>query len=248
MKANNIIKILENTCAARLPLAGLVALADLRGTGGITVIIRGELAWVRWEPAHERVLRRLMVVPGAVLYDLRDGVWYPHGRRLPAFGVPLEMGEAVGLERAITPLPIEPRWPSESASGPVRLRLVRDDRPRPAAALRCRLGDLTDWVETATTVRLSAVLAAREGEHMMMLGRTLPTIAAGIRFWGDAVLVPLGFRTDPVLPESAVRGSLGLEEDELLVIDEHGCEVVPREAFRPLTRGAFRLALAEGGG
>jgi hypothetical protein len=236
---------LDRTCAAVFPAGQLVALADLRGATGIQVILAGDRAWVRWEPEDERVLRRVLAVPGVELYDRRDGAWYPHGRSLPEFGVPLDSTEMLTLDRAITPLPIQPTMPSHAGLEPLSLRLVRDPQARPASALRCRLVDLVDWVDTATTAQLLALLAARDGERMMLLGQGLASIGVGEKFWGDRVLTPLGFRPEPALPESALLGALGVIEGELLVIEADGCEVVPRDAFRPLSRAGFRLALAE---
>jgi hypothetical protein len=236
---------LDRACAASLPAGELVALADLRGATEIRVILSGDRAWVRWKPGDEGVLRRVLAVPGVELYDRRDGAWYPHGRSLPAFGVPLDSGEMLTLDRAITPLPFRPIMPGQSALEPLPLRLVRDDRARPATALRCRLVELSDWVDSATTAQLSDLLAAREGERVMLLGQRLPTIGDGEKFWGDRVLTPLGFRPEPDLPESALLGALGVDEGDLLVIEDIGCEVVPREAFHPLSRAGLRLALAE---
>jgi hypothetical protein len=236
---------LDQTCAAGLPAVEIVALADLRGAPGIRVILAGDRAWVRWSPGDERVLRRVLAVPGVELYDRRNGAWHPHGRSLPAFGVPLDSDEMLTLDRAITPLPVRPSMPGQTAWEPLALSLARDTRPRPASALRCRLLELTDWVDTVPTAQLSALLAAREGERVMLLGQRLPTIREGEKFWGDRVLTPLGFRPEPDLPESALLGALGVDEGDLLVIEADGCEVVPRDAFRPLSRAGYRLALAE---
>jgi hypothetical protein len=80
---------------------------------------------------------------------------------------------------------------------------------------------------------------------VMLLGQRLPTMSEGEKFWGDRVLTPLGFRPEPDLPESALLVALGVDEGDLLVIEAEGCEVVPRDAFRPLSRAGFRLAVAE---
>ncbi len=85
--------------------------------------------------------------------------------------------------------------------------------------------------------------AARAEDEVMLLGRGLPVVAGGVRFWGIRVLVPLGFRADPDLPEPALRRSLRVAEDALLVLEADGVEVVPREAFRRVTRAGLRLAL-----
>ncbi len=78
---------------------------------------------------------------------------------------------------------------------------------------------------------------------MILLGRGLPVVAGGVRFWGADVLVPLGFRADPDLPEPALRRALRVAEAAILVLEADEVEVVPREAFRSLTQAGLRLAL-----
>ncbi|MBV8381464.1 MAG: hypothetical protein JOZ63_02585 [Planctomycetaceae bacterium] len=235
---------LEHVCCAGLPPSALSTLADLRREPDIRVAWVDGRPWVRWEAGSEAVLRRLLPVSGVDLFARREGLWYRPGCHLPTFEVPeaIESG-AVPLCRAITPMPVRPSPPGEVAPAPVRLALVRDDRARPATALRCPLSGLRRWAETATTAELSAAAAARAGDEVMLLGRGLPVIAGGVRFWGDGVLVPLGFRADPDLPEPALRRSLRVAEDALLVLEADGVEVVPREAFRMVTRAGLRLAL-----
>ena len=53
---------------------------------------------------------------------------------------------------------------------------------------------------------------------MMLLGQRLPTISEGEKFWGNRVLVPLGFRPAPALSESALLGALGVDEGDLLAL------------------------------
>jgi hypothetical protein len=60
------------------------------------------------------------------------------------------------------------------------------------------------------------------------------------RFWGDRVLVPLGFRAEPDWPEGALREAANVGPDELLVLTENATEAIPADAFGPLTRGAVR--------
>jgi hypothetical protein len=234
---------LDDVCCASLPPPSLAVLADLRARGGITVTLAGGRAWVRWEPGDEAVLSRVFPVPGAELFARRDGLWYRPGRHLPSFGLPVDADEAaVPLHRAIFPQPIRATAPDEAAPTPARLRLVRDDRERAASALRCGLEDLAAWAELATSAQLGASRAARAGDQVMLIGRPLPPIGGGERFWGTLVLVPLGFQAEPALPEPALRRALGVGDGEVLVLEADGFEAVPREAFRPLSRAGVRLA------
>ncbi len=60
------------------------------------------------------------------------------------------------------------------------------------------------------------------------------------------MLTPLGFRPDPDLIERAILGALGVSKDELLILGHDACEIVPRDAFGPLTRASVRLSLSGG--
>jgi hypothetical protein len=230
---------------ASLPASQLGALAELRREREVTVTLAGDRAWVRWTPANRPVLERVLPLPGAELYDNRGGLWYRIGDRLPSFGLPIDQGqvESMPLDRAITPLRVEPMGATESAPVPMRLRLVRHGRARPATALRCTLDALGAWSEMAPSALLAGLGVARAGERVMLIGQALPPIIAGERFWGVRVLAPLGFRPDPELPERALRGALGADDNELLLVSSDGVEVIPLDAFEPLTRSGVRLAL-----
>ena len=46
---------------------------------------------------------------------------------------------------------------------------------------------------------------------MLVIGApgTLPLLPESVRYWGSELLVPLGFRAEPDLPEAAIRGVAG---------------------------------------
>ncbi len=238
----------ESPSCASLPLITLAALADLRREAGITVTTAGDRVWVCWEPGTEAVVRRLMPLPGAELYTRREGHWYRFGHHLPAFGLPVEDQEAsIPLYRAITPEPVQAVMPDGTPSSSARLRLVRDQRVRAAAAMRCALAELGRWVESAPTAEIGGLTAAWSGGEVIVRGARLPAIAGCERFWGERVLAPLGFRPEPSLPEPALRRALRVEEGTLLVLSAQGIEEVPCAAFGPLTRAGVRLARALAG-
>lgn len=247
---------LGQVCCARIPASALAVLADLRRDPGIGVTPDGEHAWVRWEAGDEAVLRRLLPVRGVELYARRgpeaeaeavgDAPWYRPGAHLPTFGVPADARLADGsipLARAVTPRAIRAREPDGEVTPPVEIRLARESMARDAGALRCTLSDLGSWAERATTAELDAVSAAWADDVVLLLGRRLPTVA-GIRFWGDRLLSPLGFRPEPDLPETALRRALGIAEGEIVVLEADGFERIPRAAFRRPTRAGIRLAIA----
>jgi hypothetical protein len=224
--------------AARLPAAGLTLLAPLRASGGVQVIT-GEPAWVTWDGDRPDVLAAVVAVPGAELFEPRDGRWFRPGGHLPAFGLPAQ-GEPAPLDRAVVPAPLAPTEADPREFSRVPLRLVRCERERPATAVRCSVAALQAWADVATTAEITAVRAARSGDVAWLLGTKLPVLAGAERFWGERVLIPLGFRAEPDWPESALREAANVGPDELLVLTETGTEAIPADAFRVLTRGAIR--------
>src|SRR5262245_605026 len=116
---------LARIACASIPAGELGALAELRREREVTVTLDGDRAWVQWEPGNRPVLERILPLPGAELYDRRDGHWYRFGHRLPSFGLPIDQGkvESMPLDRAITPVRVEPIGPTDPEPAPVRLQL-----------------------------------------------------------------------------------------------------------------------------
>jgi hypothetical protein len=232
---------LDEVCGASFPEAALAALADLRRYPDAEVIRAGERTWLRWRAGNETVLRRVMTLPGVDLYVRGERHWYRYGCHLPAFDVPLEE-EAQALHQVLFPSPARVLLPPNVQPRPQPVRLMRDDQVRETTGLICDLTDLVSWVDTATTAQLQAIMAARLDGLVMLLGKRLPLLARGERFWGERVLVPLGYRTEPALPESALWQALNLQEEELLVVRTCGAEVIATTVFEPLSRAGVRLA------
>jgi hypothetical protein len=120
---------------------------------------------------------------------------------------------------------------------------VREDQPRPTSALCCGLGELEAWVSQATTRQLEALQAAWSGERVLLLGSNFSATLPGQRYWGRDVLVPLGWRPEPSLPEAVLRAALNLQPDEIALLDSRGPEPIPRSAFGPISRAGVRIAL-----
>jgi hypothetical protein len=236
---------LDNVCWASLPPSALAVLADLRCQPDVRVALVGGRAWVRWPAGDEAVLRRVLPVAGAELYAERDGLWYRPGQALPTFGLPLD-APTQPLDRALTPVPLRAEPPPPRQLRPARLRLVRDGQPRVATALLANLEAVRRWADLATTAQLTALQAARAGEQVLLLGLRLPPLPGAERFWGTEVVVPLGCRPEPALPESALRAALGIPAEHLLLLRDGGAEAIPRAALQPLTRARIRLAAGEG--
>jgi MoxR-vWA-beta-propeller ternary system domain bpX2 len=223
----------------------------------------------RSEATRRILLERLLPLAGAEMFLHRDGRWHRPGECLPAFDVPIGDGSSgAGLDRVILPQPLRLLPPAVDAPRAVPLRLKRDRSgwSRPVTAARCRLADLADWAERVPSTwieSLSGAWCALDADpdraEVLLLGRAglaareeprppgssrLPALNGGLRFWGRDVLIPLGERTEPDLPERALRDVVGARDDELVVLDAEGPELIPRQAFRPLCRASIRLARA----
>jgi hypothetical protein len=205
-------------------------------------------------------LRHVLPLPGVVLYVRRADAWHRFGELLPCDGPP-EAGDVLRLDHVIFPAPLQVILPPPRELRPVMLRLIRDGQVRPATAMRCPLSALTQWADGATSDQIGAVQAAlcrgagfqpadaarQAGSlpHVLLLGNKLPPLPESERFWGRRVLTPLGFRALPALPESALGEVLGLQAEEIAVLDQLGVEVLSEKIFEPLTRASVRLAAAE---
>lgn len=246
---------LDAVCCARLPATALPALAVLRCRVGIQAIVEGAQVWLRWSAGDNVVLAQVLPVPGVELLYQHDGGWRQLGRRLPVVGPPA--GPLQRLEALIVPERLTPLDPPAATHQRVPLTLVRDSQPRPASALVCSLATLHDWAVQATSRQLAALRGARAGERVLLLGEKLPLLPASVRLWGRRMLVPLGCRAEPALPESAWIEALGLGDEAIAILGQASAaapdqevaepqiDIVPADAVQTLSRAAVRLAWAE---
>src|SRR5262245_39432299 len=209
---------LDRVCCASFPGDALALLGDLRCHPDVRIAFLGVRVWLFWQPGDGQVLDRVLPLQGVELYERRGYQWHRAGQSLPAFDFPGEL-TTQALDCVLTPAPFQPVLSCASALQPTRLRLVRDERPRRATALVCEMNILNGWAESATTAALEQIQAARSGRLVLILGQRLPPLA-GERFWGTSLLVPLGFRPEPALPEAALREALGLEAEEIALLRE----------------------------
>ena len=231
---------LPGVTAARLPAVGVAALAAVRDVLGVRVHQIGDVVWVTWPADRGGVARRLVGVAGAVFFVRRGDAWHRFAARLPTADQP-PAGDGLPLAGVLVPARFEPTPPP--AAGPTTaVTLVRGGPPRPATALLSDAADLAGWADAAPTDELTVVRAAWCGARVLLLGDRLPAVPTGTRFWGDTLLVPLGFRPDPDLPPAVLRAAAGAAADELLLLTADGSERVPRAAFAPATRAGLRLA------
>jgi hypothetical protein len=175
----------------------------------------------------------------------RGGAWLPFGSRLPTADRPPD-GDGVPVAAVLAPARFTPVGPEALTAPPVPLTVVRGGEPRPATALACHAADLMAWADTATTAELAAASAACAGGRVVLRGARLPVVPTATRYWGDDVLVPVGFRPEPDVRPAVIRAAVEAGDD-LVVLDESGAELIPRAAFAPVTRAGLRLALGAGG-
>lgn len=228
--------------AAHIPINGMPMLGAVRHQPDVTVQLDGVGAWVRWPAGRLDVVRCLIPITGAVFYRRTGNDWYRFRSRLPASEGPPE-ADGIPVASVLFPDRIDPLPPPASKLPTVTLTIVRGGAIRPATALLASILELGTLIDTATTRELGAMQGAIDGDRVILLGRNLPPVRNAVRFWGDDLLVPLGFRVEPFLPDEIIRAVAGAGNDDRIVFHESGLEIVPRSAFQPLTRPMLRLAL-----
>ena len=226
--------------AARLPAAGLAALAPVRDLVGVRIHPAGERVWVTWPADLPRVARLLIGVTGAEFFTRRGTAWHRFGHRLSTSDAPPD-DEGLPLTGMVLPGRITPLVP-ESREPTTTVILTRGGVIRAASALMCSTSALATWAAGALTTELAGVRVATDGERAILIGDRLPSLPGATRFWGMDVFLPLGFRTEPELPDALIRAAAGAEPDELLILTPNGAEIIARSAFAPATRAGLRLA------
>lgn len=234
---------LDDVCRAALPRASLPLLAPLRCEPGLRFALHEDDLWLSWDAANERILAALLPLSGVRLFAFRAGRWFPPGKHLPALDLPSGLDEQP-LDRVLFPTPVNPIAAGQAPVQRVRLTLTPEGRPRPTTALLCLQKDLARWADSAPAPRLAALLGICRDQEVLVLGKNLPPIA-GQRFWGQDVLMPLGYRPEPELPESAVRQALQVADEELALLTSDRVDVVPRAHLTPLSRAALKLTQLE---
>lgn len=233
----------ELTCA-RLAIRDLTRLADLRCEPGLDVALAGEHLWVRWPPGSDRIPWALLPFFPCEFFTRHDGHWFSRGCALPTFDVPLDH-QYRPLFQVLFPAPIQAlEVPSENFVA-VALRLERDTAYRPARALVCGLEALLKWAEVMPGVMLARYQAVISHKSVLAVGRNVPWVSPGERYWGERVLTPMGYRPCPCLPEEGLREAAGAGDDDLLVLHHDRRELIPQGLFSPLTHAALRRAQSQ---
>lgn len=235
------------TRRASIPAEALPLLGPLRRMEEVRGAVVGGLAWIEWPSGRGDVADWLRPLRGATFYRAAGWDWFREGSRLPDFGVPIDL-ELVPLSRLIYPAPLDPA-PATTEFTPASWRLVPSADRRPVAALSCSLAELERWAAWAPSAEFAGLQGALKGDVAFLVGAALPAVAGAERYWGDGrILVPLGSRIEPALPESSWSEAFGLGRDDRLVFGCGGAEVVPGDALGPISRATIRLAGREARG
>lgn len=225
----------------------LAALAGFRHTPGIEVVRETDRTWVSWQDEDWALIGAVMALPGSRLYIEHEGRRWPLRGRIPT-DAPSGLG-GCSLAVAIVPKPVQAEPASALNIEVVELRLVPSRTARPATAIVCPLAALAAWAQATPSAEFRDRVAARLGDQVVLrsLRRDLkpPPIASGTRYWGDRLLIPLGFALSPEIDAALALEALMCPPDALVLADERGFEIVPLSAFGPIDRARIRLA---GGG
>jgi len=231
----------QEISAARFAVSHLEALSALRDRTSVRIHIQREEAWVRWKGDNNDIMPHLLPIPGVEFFALRSGSWFRFKSLLPAGEKP-PVDEGLPVSSVLFPKSFTSVQPETNDWTPAELTIVRCGNPQPASALVCTVNDLQKWADTATTSEIAKIKGARAGDKAILLGSQLPSIVNATRYWGDAVFVPLGFRSEPNLPPGALLMVVGANAEEFVFLNEEGARIVPRKAFEILTRAGMRLA------
>jgi len=237
---------LDQARCASLPLEAVPALAALRCASGVRVALTPERAWLQWPQSNEDVLPCVLPIRGARFYVEREGNWYPVGSYLPVANLP-GPDKYEPLAGCLSPAPFQAEPVKAANFQPPVLQLVADHRTRPTTAMLCELAIVKKWAgsPTVSAFVLESLRAARHENLVLLIGPRLPVLDGCRRLWGKTVLVPIGYRQDPALPECLIRSALGVNDDEILLFDTAQPEVISVEAIQPLSRIGVRRALME---
>lgn len=230
-----------DACCASLPAAALLLLGHLRACQDLRVVRGGERIWLFWPAEEDEVWRRVLPIRDAVLYRRDGDQWFRVGRHLPANEVPNPHGSRP-LASVLVPAAINAQPIDALSAARATVVVVRDTTRRDATALRISARQLATWADRATSYQLGRLQAACQGETILLRGPSLPPVASGERYYGRTILIPLGYRAEPLLPEEVLREAFGLAVDEIAALTESGLTVIANSAFGPLTRAGLRLA------
>ena len=142
--------------AARMPVAGLLALAAIRNRSGITIQRDENDVWVTFPAGDAEVLHCLRPVMGVQFLARRGSSWLQFGKRVPTVEKTRLQG-GLPLDKAIFPKSLAANPPVDLPMTPVSIRIARGGSIETATAVRTSVPSLAHWADVATTSELAAV-------------------------------------------------------------------------------------------
>jgi MoxR-vWA-beta-propeller ternary system protein len=240
--------------AVAVDLEQVRLLARLRRMPGLTVCQSDDVLWLRGDIDEAEIAPQLSTIPGARRFDLLpDMQLRPLGRLVPEGHLPEGPWQPLAswLKVELPPMSVVSSAPPLE---PVRLRLVRTGEVRDPALLEVSLETLADYIELAPQWRiqrwqlaLARETAAAQNKTVLVRGLPLPPLPG--QFWTEqeGICVPAGYSWEPTVNAAVVRQLLGLEPQDLALLDPQGTHevVLPdhwirtsRSAVRQMRRGA----------
>lgn len=229
-------------------------LARLRRMPGLTVCERESELWLRGEAEDEAIAPQLATIPGARRFAvLADKQLRPVGRLVPEGHLPegpwrpLAAWLQVELPPAAPATPVA-RWASfRSEMEAVPLRLVRTGEVREPALLEVSLSILAEYIETAPQWRIQRwqLALSRDGAartpYALVRGQPLPPLPGQLWVEAEGICVPAGYAWQPAVNAAVVRQLLGLEPQQLALLDPAGThEIVMPDHWVCASRSAVR--------
>lgn len=231
----------DSLSAACINLQDLPVLGVFRDREVITVSIEGERVWIKWNAGEVSVVDRLLPLNNVELFRNESGKWYKLGSKIPFPNVPTST-TFVSLSSVLFPDQIVWRSPDEITGSLKKIGLKQACSVQKTTALLCPFGTFVEWAENASSFEISRLSGVFCDDCVLVLGENVPPIPEGTRFYGESVLLPLGYQLDPELTDTEVRSLLDSSQDEIVLITADDAQLIAKSLINRLTRSAIRLA------
>ena len=216
---------------------------------GLTVCQCADALWLRGEIDEAEIAPQLATIPGARRFDvLADKQLRPLGRLVPEGHLPEGHWQPLATWLQVEFPPLSSVVSSTPPLEPVRLSLARSGEIREPALLEVSLEILADYIETAPQWRIQRwQLAlprdntAAQNRTVLVRGLPLPPLPGQIWTEQEGICVPAGYAWEPAVNAAVVRQLLGLDLQELGLLDPQGThEVVLPDHWVRASRSAVR--------
>jgi hypothetical protein len=214
--------------------------AQLRRIRGLTLLVDGDVLWLRGETREADLDRRIRSLPDAEMFDIQlDEQLTRPGEAVPSARLPDGTWQAISLWFTLQ----LPRTGFAAAHNErVMLKLVRSSALTEANFLETAWKTWFDYAISAPQIRLNPVgFALGDADTVLVRGTPLPPIPGRRYTESQGIIIPTGWRFEPDVGAIVVRQVLALDDEELALFSEDGSfERLPQAAFVQATRSAVR--------